>query len=186
MKALIYAVVVLFSTILCSRANATTQVTLSQTVLLPYALQQGSATGAITAQAKFSDTLSVVPIKGFVGAVALSCAASSGTCGVSPTTLTFDGSGTPMKVNVTYGAPTIAASSALFMLSLLGLKRGRNGARRARVVAIVGLGLALGVSGCGWGVLPNPFDGAPTQTMQVTATYRSYAPNVAYNITIAQ
>jgi Bacterial Ig-like domain (group 3) len=156
---------------------------ISLTVLAPYVLEQSKASGVITTAATFSDKLSVIPAKGFVGTVQLSCQVQEGKCDLSATSLSFTGNSEPQVVNASFIPAAQLPPSISFIAPLLGIIGYSN--RRKRFVTVVGIFagaiLLCGLAGCH--ALSYPFV-PESDSMAVSAKSNSYSQVASYKITV--
>jgi hypothetical protein len=166
----------------------------------------GSATATITAGQTASYNLQVSPSNGFTGTVNLICsgAPSLATCTPAPSSPAVNGTPTPLTVNVTTTAPSIAgllgrgpvsAPLSPFIGALLGLVMlmvlvGATLATRrpqralAPVLALIALAL---LSGCGGGsVNTTPIGGTPKggYTLTVTGTSGGVNRTISLKLTV--
>jgi len=155
------------------------------TATAPYVLKQTEPSATIVNAASFSDELSVIPAKGFVGVVQLGCQAPSGQCSISPSSLSFSGDGRPQTVKASLVPPVPLAKAAFIVLPLItffGFRSCRK-LNRARLMALLLVTTMLfGLAGCG----PNLF--VPINTtnlsMQVNAASGAYSQSVTYQIQV--
>jgi hypothetical protein len=153
------------------------------TVLAPYVLEQSKASAIITTASTFSDKLSVIPAKGFVGTVQLSCQVQVGECNLSTTSLSFPGNGEPQVVNASFIPAAQLPTSISFIAPLLGIIGYSN--RRKRFVTVLGIFigaiLLCGLAGCH--DLSYPFV-PESDSMAVYAKSNSYSQVASYQITV--
>jgi hypothetical protein len=160
--------------------DASCSTPLSVGVAAPFTLEEASTTGVTTLSKPFINQITVVPAQGFAGTVSLSCDGDGGSCTLSPTTMTFSGTGTPQTGNASFlgAAPTAAA---IFILAPL---FGFFGRRRRRVKQLMVIGsscvLLLGLAGCH----ALSFAIQQSGTMVVTAQSGGYSQSVTCQVTV--
>ncbi len=149
-----------------------------------YRLQQTAASSVVDAPHPFIDKLSVIPDKGFVGVVQLSCQVSAYKCELSPSSLTFSGDGKTQVVQVSF-IPSTTALGSLFGLSIFGLMGTRFKKRYSistKLILMVAVCAFFGLAGCG-PIIAVPF-GAENYTMLVNSSSGSYSQAVTYQIQV--
>jgi hypothetical protein len=154
------------------------------TVLAPYVLKQTEASGMITAAGTFTDGLSIIPAKGFIGTVQLSCQAWGNQCRLSATSLSFSGNGEPQTVKASFVPSAPTPSSTGFIVPLLGVVGCRRRRRRSAAMALkifVGAIFLCGLAGCH--ALSYPFVPA-SDSMVISTKSGLYSQAVTYQITV--
>jgi hypothetical protein len=123
----------------------------------------------ITPGASTTYNVSVTPVSGFTGTVALSCSGAplGGSCTPSAGSVTINGSAAPIALSVTTATTAALPKPQLSTLAALLIPLGSLTllARRRRWVSLL---LALALLGCGGGAIP-VVDSSQTGTTQPTA-----------------
>jgi hypothetical protein len=149
-----------------------------------YKLQQGIPSSVINAPNLFIDKLSVIPEKGFVGIVQLSCKVSAYQCELSPSSLTFSGDGRTQTVQVQF-IPSMTILRGILGLSIFGLMRIRPQKRysiSSRLIVMMAVCAVFCLTGCGPNVFV-PFN-AQSYTMLVNSSSGTYSQAVTYEIQV--
>ena len=153
------------------------------TALAPYTLQQSKMSAVIENSDPFTDKLTVIPAKGFVGIVQLVCRVPSDQCRLSPASVSFSGDGRPQVVETSF-IPSPPSSTAGFivvpLMALIGFSRKRKWSHI--LIASITVTMVLGLVGCG-PVVSVPLD-LNNVTMRVNATSGSYSQSVMYQIQV--
>jgi hypothetical protein len=158
---------------------------LDLTALAPYTLQQSNPSAVIEGSASFTDRLTVIPAKGFVGVVQLTCQVPSDQCRLSPSSVSFSGDGKSQFVMVSFIPSPPPPALGFIALPLIGLIRLqiRRKSDQFRVLAfLLTAVMLLGLAGCG-PVVKIPFD-TTDFTMRVDATSGAYSQAVIYQIQV--
>jgi hypothetical protein len=155
------------------------------TSLAPYTLKQSNPSIVLESSNPFTDKLSVIPAKGFIGVVKLACQVPSGQCGLLPSSVSFSGDGKVQVVEASFIPSPSPPTVSFIALPLLGFIRFRLRRRpsESRVLTFLfAATILLGLTGCG-PTVSFPFD--PTAvTMNVNATSGDYSQAVTYQIQV--
>jgi hypothetical protein len=154
-------------------------------VLSPYLLEQTKSSGAVNAPTTFVDDLQVIPTKGFVGVVQLTCQVSSYSCNLSPSSVPLSGNGKKQVVKASFSPAATSTSAELFgwpIVGLLGIAVKRKRSKLRNGCLVLGSAAFMCCTGCG-PVISVPINSA-TQTMIVTSQSGSYTQAVTYQIQV--
>jgi Bacterial Ig-like domain (group 3) len=154
-------------------------------VLPPYLLDQTKSSGTVNAPKTFVDDLQVIPTKGFVGVVQLTCQISSYSCNLSPSSVSLSGNGKKQVVKASFSPAATSTSAELFgwpIVGLLGIAIRKRRLKLRNVCLVLGSAAFLCCTGCG-PVISVPINSA-TQTMIVTSQSGLYIQAVTYQIQV--
>jgi hypothetical protein len=154
-------------------------------VLPPYLLDQTKSSGTVNAPKTFVDDLQVIPAKGFVGVIQLTCQASSYSCNLSPSSVSLSGNGKKQVVKASFIPASASSSAELFgwpIVGLLAIAINKKRLKLRNVVLVLGSAAFMCCTGCG-PVISVPINSA-TQTMVVTSQSGLYIQAVTYQIQV--
>jgi Bacterial Ig-like domain (group 3) len=155
------------------------------TALAPYTLLQSSPSAVIEGSTSFTDNLSVIPAKGFVGVVQLVCQVPSDQCELSPSSVSFSGDGKSRVVKASFIPSPLSPAISFIALPLIGFMRRqilrKSNQPRALAILVVA-SMLLGLAGCG-PVVKIPFE-STNFTMRVDTTSGAYSQAVMYQIQV--
>ena len=151
----------------------------------PYTLQQTNSSVTIEGSIAFTDKLSIIPAKGFVGVVQLACQVPANSCRLSPSSVSFSGNGKPLVVEASFipsPSPPTASFIALPLIGIIGFQINRKHNQSRLLAFLLTATLLLGLTGCG-PFVAIPFNSA-NFAMSVKATSGGYSQAVMYQIQI--
>jgi hypothetical protein len=154
-------------------------------VLSPYLLDQTNSSGTVNAPKAFVDDLQVIPTKGFVGVVQLTCQVSSYSCNLSPSSVSLSGNGKKQVVKASFSPAATATSAELFgwpIVGLLGIAIKKKRLKLRNGCLVLGSVAFMFCTGCG-PVISVPINSA-AQTMIVTSQSGRYTQAVTYQIQV--
>jgi len=154
-------------------------------VLPPYLLDQTKSSDTVNAPKAFVDDLQVLPTKGFVGVVELTCQVSSYSCSLSPSSVSLSGNGKKQLVKASF-IPVAKSTSADMLgwpiVGLLGIAIRKARVKLRNACLILGCAALMCCTGCG-PILSVPINSA-AQTMIVTSQSGLYSQAVTYQIQV--